>query len=361
MEEEAPTRDAEYLRGLREAVARGVDYGISLLEDGMERGPQVPLALVVQARLAARQGIPLEMVMRRYMAGKALICDSILREATAIGASSSALLREALATQEAAFDRLLATVSEEYGREEQQRRKPGDSQLLERIRRLLAGELVDSSVLNYDLDRHHLAIVSGSPEAREAIRQLATETNSRHLIVNADHGEVWAWLGRKEAFDTEVVSRFVADASSPSMPMALGEPARSCSGWRLTHRQAQAAFSVAQVSPAGFARFAAVAMVVGAAESPLLATSLQRLYLSPLQGGGNKSTVLRETLRAYFSADRNSKSAGHALGVARQTVANRLEQVEARIGQPLSMCADAVDAALRMEELGLLDSSLDIV
>jgi hypothetical protein len=358
MEEEAPARDAEYQRGLRETVSCGIDYCIALLEEGIERGPQIPIALMAQSRLAARQGIPLEMVMRRYMAAKALMCDFILGEAAA-GAPSPALIREALATQEAAFNRLLPLVTEEYRREEQSRERSGDS--FARVRRLLAGELVDPSGLDYDLNRHHLGVVAGSLEAREAIRRLAAETNSRPLIVKANDGEVWAWLGRKEPFDTEAVSRFAADASSPSMPMAMGEPAQSCSGWRLTHRQARAAFSVAQVSPAGYARFAAVAMVVGAAESPLVAASLQELYLSPLQGGGNKSIVLRETLRAYFSADRNSKSAASALDVSRQTVANRLQQVEARIGQPLSMCADAIDAALRMEELGFLDPGLDIV
>jgi hypothetical protein len=71
--------------------------------------------------------------------------------------------------------------------------------------------------------------------------------------------------------------------------------------------------------------------------------------------GRNSGAVLRATLRAYFAADRNNKSAASALGVSRQAVANRLSKVETRIGQPLSMCADAVDAALRMEELGFFD------
>lgn len=355
MEEEAPTRDAEYLRGLREAVTCGVDYGIALLKEGLERDPQVPIALVVQARLAARQGISLEIVIGRYLAGKKLLAHSILEEAVAGGVRDPAVLQWALADHETAFDQLLSTVAEEYRREEERCQRPSGDRQLKPIRRLLAGESVDPSRLDYDLSSHHLGLVVGSAEARQIIRLLAAETDCRPLVVRTTEVETWAWLGSREILDPAAVGRLAARACSPSAPIAMGEPALGRNGWRLTHRQARAAFAIAQASPAAFARYAEVAIVIGATENPLLATSLQELYLSPLQGGRNSGAVLRATLRAYFNADRNSKSAASALGVSRQAVANRLSQVETRVGQPLSMCADAVDAALRMEELGFLD------
>lgn len=354
MEEATPTRDAEYQRGLREAASCGVDYGVALLEDGLERGPQVPIALVVQSRLAARQGIPLEMVIRRYLAGKALFAHFLLEEAAAVSVRNPALLRAALAAHETAFDRLLATVADEYGREGQCGHLSPEARLVEQVRRLLAGELVDQSCLDYDFDSHHLGIVVGSSEARQSIRLLAVKTDSRPLFVTATQAETWAWLGSKQPLNPDAVGPLATRICSPSVPIGLGEPAQGLSGWRLTHRQAQAALSVARNSSGAFARYADVAMVVGAAEDPLLTASLQQLYLSPLQEGRDCGEVLRATLRAYFAADRNSKSAASVLGVSRQTVANRLSRVEAQIGQPLSTCADAVDAALRMEELGLL-------
>jgi PucR C-terminal helix-turn-helix domain/GGDEF-like domain len=355
MEEEAPTRDAEYQRGLREAVSCGVDYGIAVLEEGVERGPQVPVTLIAQARLAARQGVPLEVVIRRYLAGKALLGDFTLEEAAAIDLRDSALLRKVLAAHEAAFDGLLPTITEEYRREEQRCQGSPEPRLVQQVRRLLAGELVDPSCLDYNLTSHHLGLVVGSTDARQIIRLLAAETDSRPLIISVTEVETWAWLGSKKALGPATVARLAARACSTSRPIAIGEPAQGPSGWRLTHRQARAAFAVAQVAPAAFARYAEVAMVVGAAENPLLSASLQELYLAPLQGGRNNGAVLRATLRAYFTADRNSKSAAAALKVVPQTVANRLGQVEMLIGQPLNRCADAVDAALRMEELGLLD------
>jgi len=352
MEPESLPRDVEYLRGLREAISRGVDYGIALLEEGVERGPKVPIALIVQARLAARQGIPLDVVIRRYFAAKTLLGDFIFEEAAAISSADPMLLRNVLAIHESAFDQLLSFASEEYKRERQSRNGSSESQLAYRVRRLLAGELVDPSLLDYDLDHHHLGIVAGGAEARQVIKQLATETDSRSLIISVNQEEVWAWLGRRRAFDPQTVSRLAASVSLSSGSIGLGEPTRLSNGWRLTHRQARAAFSVAKMSSTGLVRYADVAMVVTAAKDPVMTASLQELYLAPLHMGRDSGEGLRDTLRAYFSADRNSRAAAAALGVSRQTVANKLRQVEERVGQPLSACADLLDAALRMENLG---------
>jgi DNA-binding PucR family transcriptional regulator len=73
-------------------------------------------------------------------------------------------------------------------------------------------------------------------------------------------------------------------------------------------------------------------------QDDLAAISLRRLLLEPFgdqRGGG---TMLRETLRAYFAAERNISSAAVTLGISRNTVANRLREAEARVGRPLHTC-----------------------
>ncbi len=62
--------------------------------------------------------------------------------------------------------------------------------------------------------------------------------------------------------------------------------------------------------------------------------------------------MLRQTLRAYFAAERNASSTAAALGVSRQTVINRLRVVEERLGRSLGSCAVEVEAALRLEDMG---------
>jgi DNA-binding PucR family transcriptional regulator len=355
LEEAAPTRDAEYQLGLREAVACGVDYGIALLEEGLEREPQVPMALVVQSRLAARQRIPVEVVIGRYLAGKKLLAHFILAEAVAASVRDPSALQWALATHEAAFDKLLSSITEEYRREERSRQRSSGDRHLERVRRLLAGEPVDPSCLDYDLSSYHLGVVLDSREARQIIRLLAAKTDCRPLVVRATEMQTWAWLGSKEPVDPADFGRLATRTASASTPIAVGEPAQGCSGWRLTHRQAQAAFLVAKKSESGFARYVDAAMVISASKDPLMIDSLVELYLLPLRRERDGGRALRETLRAYFAAGQNGSSAAAVLGVSRQTVASRLQSVEGRLQQPLAACGDLLHVALQLEELGIAD------
>ena len=359
LEEESPTLDIEYLRGLEEAVRRGVEYGVALLAGGERDDLHFPIPLVGQSRLAARQRIPLEMVIWRYVAAKDLFSDFLLEESLALGGQDPLVLQAALATQRTAFDQLLAVVREEYKREELSPPASDEARSFRRVRRLLAGERVDPSPLNYPFDRHHLGVIAGSPEAGQVIRRLATATDTRLLKVRSPGGEVWAWLGSDEPLELEPMRRIAASVCSSPTPVGLGALSRDLRGWRLTHKQARLALGLAQVGRQGPVHYADVPLVASAAQDPQLRASLQELYLLPLNRERDGGARLRKTLRAYFSANRNGKSAGAALGVTRQTVTNHLGQVEDRLGQPLSVCADAVDVALRLEELGILEQKVD--
>jgi DNA-binding PucR family transcriptional regulator len=76
------------------------------------------------------------------------------------------------------------------------------------------------------------------------------------------------------------------------------------------------------------------------------------LYLAPLSREPDGGGTSRETLRAFFFAERNVSSAAAALGVKRHTVTNRLRAIEKLLGRPLSTCGAEIDAALHLEKLG---------
>jgi DNA-binding PucR family transcriptional regulator len=82
-----------------------------------------------------------------------------------------------------------------------------------------------------------------------------------------------------------------------------------------------------------------------------LARSLAQTYLEPLEGHGDSGTVLRETLRAYFSAGLNAATAAAALEVDRHTVQRRLRKVEEALGRLLPECHAELVVALGLEEL----------
>ena len=60
--------DPEYAEGLRVAVSVAVGHGFTAIQHGDERTPPVPPALLLQARTAARLGVSLDTVLRRYFA-----------------------------------------------------------------------------------------------------------------------------------------------------------------------------------------------------------------------------------------------------------------------------------------------------
>lgn len=121
----------------------------------------------------------------------------------------------------------------------------------------------------------------------------------------------------------------------------------------MTHWQARAAHVVALRRSQRLTRYADVALLAAALKDEMLAGTLIDVYISPLDdraGGGGR--VLRETLRAYLAAECNVASAAVALGVARNTVVNRMRTIEARLGRPLHPCPGELEVALALDELG---------
>jgi len=356
MERDDPVREVEYLESLTAAVDKGVRYGIAVIAVGEERAGEVPLALTIQARCAARHRVPLETALRRHFAADKLLVNFALEEAGGIDPCS---LRAAMADRGAAFEHLVAIATEEYGREARARPASHEARRVERARRLLAGELVDPSILEYDLSAQHLGLIACSADARPLVRRLASEVGCRSLILSPSPEELWAWLGSaREPVASATVRAWLSAEGSPGQPIGIGEPKPGRDGWRLTHEQARDAAWVAQKKAEPVAEYAEAALLASIARDPVFATSLRELYLLPLDRERDGET-LRATLRAYFRASGNSSAAAAALGVSRQTVANRLQTVEKCLDQPLNRCADALQAALSLEELGHSSGSRD--
>jgi hypothetical protein len=339
--------DPDYAEGLRVAIATALDYGIAALERSEDRVPPIPTALLSQARLAVRSRVSLDTVLRRYFAGYTLLGDFVIEEAERAGISSGPALKRLLRAQAGVLDRLLASVSEEYKRESD-RPSSSEERRAERIGRLLGGEPLDTSDLAYDFGGWHLGIVAAGPGATEAIGNLASPFDCRLLIVCPREGAVWAWLGSRRAFSQEGLKALDSPELPSSLSLAIGEPGEGLGGWRLTHRQAKAALPIASRLREGVVHYAEVALLASMLGDDLLVASLRQLYLAPLAEEREGGAVARETLMAYFAADRNVSSAAARLGVSRHAVARRLRAVEERIGCPLSHCYGELEAALRI-------------
>lgn len=349
--------DPEYVAGLRVAVSAALAYGLAGFELGEERAGPVPAVLLAQSRHAARSGVDLDTVLRRYIAGYALLGDFVIR---AIEENDFDLqmvdFRRIWRTQATLLDRLVAAVTAEYRNEMEDRPRNAEERRAERVKRLLAGQFLEPNELQYEFDAWHIGAVASGPGAEVMVRDFATKLDRRVLLVHPGDGTIWAWLSGQR----KITAREVEDLAPAPWPLglslALGEPERSLAGWRLTHRQAKAAAPIALRPLPRMVRYAEVALLSAALSDEVLASSLQRLYLDPLAHERDGGAALRQTLRAYFVADRHVSSTAAALGISRQTVSSRLRIIEERVCRSLDTCSPEMNTALRLEELGFFSA-----
>jgi hypothetical protein len=345
--EPAPPVDPVYVQGLRAAVGGALDYALGALGEEEPYAPP-PQAVLAQARLAARYGVGVDTVLRRYVAGYTLLSDFLIQEAEA-SAIRGPVLQAVMRTPATLFERLIGIVTEEHAREADSRRSTTEERRTARIRSLLEGELLETSDLDYDFDVQHLGAIATGDDAERAIRCLARNLDRRLLLVQPDPGEVWGWLGGRQGLTGREVQVALGRLGPSDGTFVLGEPSDGIGGWRLTHRQAKAALPIA-MRRGGTVRYADVALLASLLQDDLLATSLREIYLKPFEQDRDGGETSRQTLRAYFTAGRNVSSAAAALGVSRRAVANRLRSIEAKLPCPLDAAIAEVEAALLLED-----------
>jgi PucR C-terminal helix-turn-helix domain/GGDEF-like domain len=267
----------------------------------------------------------------------------------------------ALREQASALDRVVEAITREHADELARVGGIPERRRVQRVRRLLDGGTVERAELDYEFEGWHLGVIATGVEAEQAVRELAAGVDRRLLSVAPARESVWAWLGGRERLVAGALERAITgtDAMGSHSPapaptgvvLALGEPARGLEGWRLTHRQAQAALTVALRRPRRLTRYADVALLTAALEDQALARALREIYLLPLDGAHNRGPVLRQTLRAYLTAGGSVSSAAVALGVARKTIETRLRTIEERLGRTLHPCPAELTTALLLDEL----------
>jgi hypothetical protein len=346
------TSDALYAEGLRTAVSAAIDYGIEALERGEGRAPSPPPILLMQARVAARSGIGLDTVLRRYFAGYTLLGDFLVTVAREQELLNSDELRRVLRDQAALFDRLLGAVSDEHRRAlEELEVRSSDRRRLQRVQRLLAGELLDTSELDYEMDAWHLGLVATGPNVGSLLRDLARALDRVSLLVQPDNDTIWAWFGGRRPLGFDALHEQLSSVNMQQIHLAVGEPGKGLAGWQLTHRQAAAASRVAQRRNEQSLRYADVALLASALQDELLITSLREVYVAPLETEHDGGATLRKTLHAYLAAAGNVSSAAARLGVNRNTVASRIRVVEGKLGRPIDSCTAELALALELHRL----------
>lgn len=347
----------EYLAGVRAAIIAIVDYGLMGIERGEEWSGPIPSSAIAQAHRAARDGVSLDTVLRRYVLGDKVLGEFVMDEVESLPPRT---LQHVFRAQGSLLDRLMASIAVEYRQEIERVKRSPEQRRAHRVQKLLAGEPVGTADLDYELDGWHLGVIATGAKGEQTVRSLAAKLGRQPLLVSRGEETVWAWLGGSQRLVVADIGRLLTAKGRSDVCLTIGEPGRGLNGFRLTHRQAQAAQAVALRRPQMLTRFADVALLTLALRDEALSRSLVDIYLTPLDSSRKGSPALRNTLRAYFAAERNISSAAARLGVARQTVENHIGMIEVRIGRRLPTCMAELETALSLEQISDLDKSEDV-
>jgi hypothetical protein len=251
----------------------------------------------------------------------------------------------------ALVEHMIAQVAADYDRELEGAERSPERRRAERVQRLLDGVPVDVGEFDYELDAWHLCVIATGTNATQAVRGLAAALGRELLLVEHD-GEVWGRLGGQRKLKIADVERVLSAPGFTGVSLAIGEGARGVKGWRLTHREAEAAQLVSRHRPPRkLTRYLDVALDATALQDDALADSLVERYLSPLDDMRIDGQTARRTLRALFDTEHNVSSAAHPLKVHRSSVHRWREEIERRLGYWLHEHQAEIEVALRIEDL----------
>ncbi len=218
---------------------------------------------------------------------------------------------------------------------------------------MLSGADVSSDELGYVLEGWHTGIIASGRQAQKVVQLLATRLG-RELLQCRSWTRNGMGLAAAGGSGNSLpgIQQQAATLSGLDVLIAIGEPCHGVDGWRLTHRQAQAALRVAGHAASRVTLYADDPLASAALQDETLMTSLLQIYLQPLEAERDGGVASRETLRAFFASGRNAAAAAHSLGVNRHTVERRLHKAEELLGRSVRGYSAEIEVALRLDALG---------
>jgi DNA-binding transcriptional ArsR family regulator len=346
----------EYEAGLRVAVQAVVSYSLDAIEHGPGWSEPIPPAVAVQARRAARAGVSIGTVMRRYLAGREWFVD-FLRAEVKRGdhTDHEAVLEHLRATYRSLLHHLIMSVESEYEQERERVACSPKTRAATLVRRLLAEDVDPSEIrgLGYEITSFwHIGLIASRAEGTEILQNLRLASGYKLLLVRSEDGVVLAWLGSSNQVTIVELKRFLSANGYPDPPLAIGEPGSGLQGWRQTHEEARVAALVVRQEPCGLTRCADVLPIAGALMNETLIRMYKKIYVLPLSKLPRDGRPTRRVLLAYFKHGRSASCAAEAANVTRRTVQNHLNEARRVLDAPLNLTG--LEIALHLEELGYM-------
>ncbi len=315
---------------------------------------QPTTAAVEYALRLAQRDVPSNSLVRAYHLGQNSVmrqCYRLVEDLDLDAGESMALTRHISDVLFGYIDWISLYVFEAY--EDERRRWLGvegnvqSAAILSFLDSAEPDERAFESETGYQLDRRHLALIlwSSEDEPRELIglTHAARELGARlgggvtPIVTAIDRSTVWAWVpltGRDVTDDSSAIA--VRSTVPAGVRVAVGMPASGARGFRRTHEQARAAYSVASM-PGGAADRVIGFGDRGVAVVSLLAQDLEstRAWVHEVLGGLAEDTanasMLRETLSVYLATKESHLHTAERLNLHRNTVKYRIGKALAEV------------------------------
>lgn len=335
-----------YVAGVERAVEAVFDYVLACLSAGSTATEPVPLPALEQARRAAKAGVGMDVVLRRYTAG-----DRALRRvlASELAGLDQDIVDDIHAVSDEAVDAVMQCVATEYDAEATRISRLSNP-ALDLTLGLLKDEVYVNEIDGYILDRWHIGIVTAAAMPRRYLSQLARYLGAQFFVADSPLGQRWVWIGKGEplaADDVEVaLTKFFEQQRGT---IGLGEPRKGLPGWRLTHTEARSAAELPDAAGRRVTRMRRHVLEAAVLRNRAFTESLIATYIKPLEEEPARTAAdLRNTLWAYLRSGQNTKSAADNLGIDRHTVLRRVRKVEELVGERIEDCFAQLDTALRL-------------
>ena len=204
------------------------------------------------ARLAARAGIPLDVLLRTYRGGHAVLWEYwSTRSRTLAGtpALRGSLLKTASRFMFRYIDQQSVLISHDYTQERDRSLRDREQERVQVGARPPGRRPGGSGLLDYELAGVHIGVIAWGRGPEGAVDALAAALGRQALAVSVVPGTVWAWLGGRVPLDSRAKRKLDLHLPPDGAALAIGDPGSGAEGFRETHRQARLAHGVALARP----------------------------------------------------------------------------------------------------------------
>lgn len=252
---------------------------------------------------------------------------------------------------------LLQDLSDTYSREREEILRGAFSLRMQTLRQILDGAHLESEAatlcLSYPVHRWSTAFTLWT-DGDHFVDTTSLEPLALRLARSADPIDmlchpsgahaVWVWMASGSDAELEIDPSLLP----LGVLVALGQPARGVAGFRQTHQEAQAAQQIVTRSlrPRPITRYREVEIVSMLATRPQSMSVFMGRELVGMLDDDETSRKLRQTLRALLSHAGNTEAAARQLGVHKNTVRYRVQQIEHRLGKRIDKRAVSTELAL---------------